>query len=343
MLTRIRPGWAIPENRATPEGLFRDRRRLLQGFAAAPVLAATSPLLAACDEAGEGDQAATPDAQMAEAFVDPTADLYPAPRNERYMVDRPVTAEALATRFNNFYEFGSHKTISEAAQVLPTRPWQVRIDGLVEREMNLDIDDLIRRMPLEERLCRFRCVEAWSMTVPWTGFPMRALVELAQPTAAARYLRMETFFDPEVSSAHRSNFGYPWPYVEGLTMAEATNDMTLLVTGAYGRPAPPQMGAPLRLITPWKYGFKSIKSIIRFSFVAERPLNFWQEIASNEYGFWANVNPEVSHPRWSQATERVMSDGPSPLWDRVPTLPWNGYGEFVADMYSDLADEPLFM
>jgi sulfoxide reductase catalytic subunit YedY len=191
-------------------------------------------------------------------------------------------------------------------------------------------------MPLEERLYRHRCVEAWSMTVPWTGFPLASLVELAKPLSGARYLRTETFLDPAMASGQKSF--YPWPYVEGLTMAEATNELAFVVTGAYGKPVAKSMGAPIRIHLPWKYGFKSIKSIVKVSFVDEQPLNFWQQIQSGEYGFWANVNPDVPHPRWSQARERDITTG-----DQIPTRIFNGYGEFVAGLYSGMKDEPLYM
>ncbi len=342
MLIKIRRGWELPENAATSEQLFRDRRRLVKTLAAGPILAAGASLLSACDGESEA-QAAQKRKSLAEGFVDPTADLYPAQRNLRYRVEREITPEELATSYNNFYEFGSHKSIKEAAQDLPLRPWDVRIDGMVEKEFTIGIDELIRKMPLEERVYRFRCVEAWAMTVPWSGFPLKALVDLARPLSSAKYVRMETFLDKEVSSAQRAGFGYPWPYVEGLTMAEATNELTLMVTGAYGKPVPPQNGAPLRLITPWKYGFKSIKSIVRVSFTDQRPKTMWQQILPSEYGFWANINPKVRHPRWSQASERVLGSGPSVFWDRVPTQIWNGYGEFVADVYKGFEGEKLFM
>jgi sulfoxide reductase catalytic subunit YedY len=192
-------------------------------------------------------------------------------------------------------------------------------------------------MQLEERIYRLRCVEAWAMTVPWTGFPMAELVKLAQPTSDARYVRMETFQDKAVAPGQRQ-FWYPWPYVEGLTLAEATNELAFLVTGLYGKPLPKQNGAPLRLAVPWKYGFKSIKSIVRFTFTDERPVNFWQELQASEYGFWANVNPEVPHPRWSQATERLVGSD-----ERVPTRLFNGYGEDVAHLYDGMDGERLFM
>jgi sulfoxide reductase catalytic subunit YedY len=294
----------------------------LAGLAAGPVLAAAAPLALSRAALAEGE--------------DPSAGLYPVPQNPRYTLDREVTAEKLVTSYNNFYEFGSSKDIADAAQSLPIRPWSVVIDGLVEKEQTIAIDDLLARMPLEERLYRLRCVEAWSMAVPWSGFPLRSLVEFAQPQAGAKYLRMETFNDPYVAPGQRAIW-YPWPYVEGLTLAEATNELAFIVTGAYGKPLPCQNGAPLRLAVPWKYGFKSIKSIVRFTFTAERPVGFWEELQSSEYGFWANVNPEVPHPRWSQATERVVGTD-----ERVPTLLFNGYAEFVADLYKGLEGERLF-
>ena len=324
MLIERRRGWELPERAATPERLFHERRRLVKGLAAGPMLLAGGSALIG----------------VAAAQDDPSADLYPAPRNERYQLDErlpQLSDERLVTTYNNFYEFGSHKQISKAAQALKVRPWTVTVDGMVEREQTLEVDDLLRRMPLEERVYRLRCVEAWSMAVPWSGFPLKALVDLARPLGSATYLRMETFLDPDMASGQKQ-FWYPWPYVEGLTIAEATNELAFIATGLYGKPIPKQNGAPLRLAVPWKYGFKSIKSIVRFTFTNERPLNFWQEIQASEYGFWANVNPEVPHPRWSQAEETPLG---SPM--KVPTLLYNGYAEFVADLYKGLENEPLFM
>jgi methionine sulfoxide reductase catalytic subunit len=255
-------------------------------------------------------------------------------RSEHYTLDRPITDEKLSTHYNNFYEFTEDKDVD--ADALPLRPWTVAIDGMVEKPMTLDIDDILKRMPLEERLYRHRCVEAWSMAVPWSGFPLKSLVELAKPLGSAKYVRMETFKNPKVAPGQKQ-FWYPWPYVEGLTMAEATSELPLLVTGMYGHPVPRQDGAPLRLVVPWKYGFKSVKSIVKVTFTDQRPKTFWEALQASEYGFWANVNPAVPHPRWSQASERVLGiDG------RRPTLMWNGYGEFVAHLYDDLKSERLF-
>jgi sulfoxide reductase catalytic subunit YedY len=208
---------------------------------------------------------------------------------------------------------------------------------MVENEITIDFDELVRKMPLEERLYRHRCVEAWSIAVPWSGFPMRSLVEFAKPLSSAKYVQMATFEDKSVAPGQRQ-FWYPWPYIEGLTIAEATNELAFMGTGAYGKPMPKQNGAPIRLITPWKYGFKSTKSIVRFTFTDKRPKSFWETIQSSEYGFWANVNPKVPHPRWSQATEKELGTG-----KRVPTLLYNGYAEFVADLYKGMENENLFM
>ena len=324
MLIKSPRGWEIPESAATPEAVFRGRRQLIKGLAAGSILASASPLFAPRLALGAVDE-------------DPSAHLYPVPRNQRYMLDRPLTDPEVAAKYNNFYEFGSHKEIWQAAQALPIRPWTVVIDGLVEETMEIGIDELIAKMPLEERLYRHRCVEAWSMAVPWSGFPLRALVEFARPLGSAKYVVMETFLNAGVASGQKQ-FWYPWPYVEGLTMAEATNELAFMATGIYGKPMPKQHGSPLRLAVPWKYGFKSVKSIVRITFSEARPTTFWEAIQSSEYGFWANVNPEVSHPRWSQATERVLGTD-----ERVPTQLYNGYGEFVAGLYEGMEGESLFM
>jgi methionine sulfoxide reductase catalytic subunit len=319
MLIKRRRGWELPESSATPEACFFGRRELLK-IGAGVAVAAALPGLAAAETA------------------DPSAGLYPFKRNESYKLDRELTEEKVAATYNNFYEFGSHKRIADAAQALNVRPWTVELDGMVEKPMTVGIDDLLAKMPREERLYRLRCVEAWSMAVPWSGFPMKALVELAKPLASAKYVEMLTFVDAKVAPGQRQ-FWYPWPYREGVTIEEATNDLAFLVTGAYGKPLQKQFGAPLRLALPWKYGFKSIKSIVKFSFTDKRPVSFWEKLQASEYGFWANVNPQVPHPRWSQATEEVIGSGGK----RVPTLIYNGYGEFVADLYKGKENEKLFL
>jgi len=330
MLIKKRRGWELRESEAASESVFLNRRALIKAAAAGGILAAGGALIGGLPSQTAG-AAATP------ATPDPTADLYPAKRNERYVLDRAVTPEKEVTTYNNFYEYGTSKDIYEAAdEYLKIRPWTVAIDGMVEKPMTVGIDDLIRKMPLEERLYRHRCVEAWSIAVPWSGFPMKALVDFAKPLGSAKYVAMQTFMDPKMAPGERAFF-YPWPYTEGLTIAEATNELAFMVTGAYGKPLKNANGAPLRLSTPWKYGFKSVKSIVKFSFTDQRPKTFWEALQESEYGFWANVNPDVPHPRWSQAMERVIGTG-----ERRPTLIWNGYGEFVASLYVGLEKERLF-
>ena len=320
MLIRRRRGWELRESQATAEAVFLGRRDLIKAAAAGSMLL---PGVLSSFAAAAGE--------------DPSVGLYLAKQNPRYTLDRPLTDEKLATTYNNFYEFGSQKFIADEAQALKIRPWTIKIDGLVEKETTVGIDDLLKRFPLEERLYRHRCVEAWSMAVPWSGFPMAAFVDFAKPLGSAKYLQMVTFLDAKMAPGQKE-FWYPWPYTEGLTIAEARNELAFLVTGMYGHPVPKQDGAPLRLALPWKYGFKSVKSIVRFSFTEKRPKTFWETVQGNEYGFWANVNPDVPHPRWSQASERVLGvDG------RRPTLKWNGYGEFVAHLYDGLDKERLFV
>jgi methionine sulfoxide reductase catalytic subunit len=323
MLIKRTKGWAIAESQATPEALYFSRRSLVKALAAGPILAPALAALSVLPAFAEGE-------------ADPSASLYPVMRNPRYTLDRPLSPEKLVTAYNNYYEFGSQKSIYDEARALKIRPWTVKIDGLVEKPQTIDIDALLKKMPLEERLYRHRCVEAWAMAVPWSGFALKALVDFAKPLGSAKYLVMTTFQDPSMAPGQKQ-FWYPWPYVEGLTMAEATNELAFIATGLYGKPIPRQNGAPLRLVTPWKYGFKSVKSIVRFEFAEKRPATFWETIDSSEYGFWANVNPEVPHPRWSQATERLLGSD-----ERVPTQLFNGYGQYVAEIYNGLEKERLF-
>ena len=323
MLTKRRPGWAIKEGAATPEHVFAARRRLVTAIAAGPILA---PALVG----------ALTRVARAEEVADPSSGLYPVKRNERYTLDRAITSADEVTTYNNYYEFGSQKNIWRGAQAVKLRPWTVKIDGMVEKEMVVDIDTLLKQMPLEERLYRHRCVEAWAMAVPWSGFPLKSLVELARPLSSARYLVTQTFQDAGVAPGQRE-FWYPWPYIEGLTLAEATNELAFVATGLYGKPILKQNGAPLRLVLPWKYGFKSAKAFIRVSFTDKRPKTFWETVGPEEYGFWANVNPAVPHPRWSQASERLIGTR-----ERVPTQLFNGYAPYVAELYKGLEGERLY-
>ncbi|MDB5373639.1 MAG: protein-methionine-sulfoxide reductase catalytic subunit MsrP [Belnapia sp.] len=319
MLIRIRRGWEIPDREVTPETLVFNRRAMLKAGGAAGI--ALSGL--ALPSHGQAQTAATPE--------------FPTPaRNPRYQPERALTAEREATTYNNFYEFGTDKGIYRAAQKLPLRPWTVKVDGLVDTPRDFSVDELIRGMPMEERAYRLRCVEAWSMVVPWTGFPLSALLAQVGVKSGAKYVRFETAAMPAVMPGLRQSW-YPWPYIEGCTVAEAGNDLSFVVLGAYGKPLLPQNGAPIRFHQPWKYGFKAGKSLVKISLVAERPKTFWEAIQAQEYGFWANINPEVPHPRWSQASERVLGTG-----ERVPTKLFNGYGEFVADLYTGLQRERLW-
>lgn len=318
MLIKRRKDWEIPEIVATPEVAYFSRRRLLHGAGAVMLTTA----LSSCDNKRPSAAASAPD---------PTADLYPAKRDPAYKLDRAITPENAVTTYNNYYEFGTSKDIADDAQMLPIRPWTVSFEGMVEKPFTIGIDDLIRKMPLEERLYRHRCVEAWAMAVPWTGFALSKLIALAKPLSGATFVEMQTFMKPDVADGQNQSF-YPWPYTEGLTMAEAMNELAFLATGLYGKPLAKQNGSPLRLAVPWKYGFKSIKGIVRFKFTTKRPTTYWEALGPTEYGFWANVNPDVAHPRWSQASEELIGTAS----ERVLTKIFNGYGAQVASLYKGM-------
>ena len=318
--------WEIPESQVTPERAFLSRRALI-GVGGAGALG----LVAAGLGLGVGGGSAIgagEDRRGVPLAADP---------NARFRQADPRTPEAEFTSYNNFYEFGFSKDIVRHAQRLKTSPWRIVVDGACDTPFEIDLDDLLKKVALEERIYRLRCVEAWSMVIPWLGFPLAELVKMASPKAEAAHLRVETFHDPKVARM-QSSPQYPWPYVEGLTIGEATNELAFLAVGAYGRTFEPQNGAPIRLVVPWKYGFKSAKSLVRFTFTAKRPVTFWQELGPGEYGFWANVNPKVAHRRWSQADERRVGDG-----ERVPTRLFNGYEAEVAGLYKGLEKEKLWM
>ena len=319
LIKHVRPS-DVRASEVTPEAAFLNRRAFIAASAGAIAGSSIAPPALA-------------------QLADPTLDLYPAKRNEAFKLDRPLTEERFSGDYNNFYEFGSSKSVAAAARALKTRPWTIKVDGLVEKPFEIGIDDLLRKMPIEERLYRLRCVEAWAMAVPWTGFPMKAFLDLAKPLGSAKYVTMQTFQDRAVAPGQRQVW-YPWPYTEGLTVPEAANDLAFLVTGVYGRPLANQFGAPLRLAVPWKYGFKSAKSLVRFTFAEQRPKTFWEALQASEYGFWANVNPQVAHPRWSQAKERML--GTDEMRD---TVIYNGYGDEVASLYAgmDPRKERLFV
>lgn len=324
MLIKKKKQWERPESEATPEEIYLKRRDFVKMMGVAGVGAGLlTNGINIFDLFGKKD-----DEKLIKMPETPTSGLYPAKRNAKYTVDRKITDELVAARYNNFYEFSSFKSVWKHVDDMEVRPWQVEVGGLVEKPRVFDIDDLVKEMPLEERLYRFRCVEAWAMTVPWTGFPMSALIKKVSPMSSAKYIRLRTFHNKKWALQQKLRFWLPWPYEEGLTMEEAMNELAFLATGIYGHELPKQHGAPIRLVVPWKYGFKNIKSIVKIDFVEDEPKTFWNTLVPDEYDFTANVNPEVPHPRWSQATERIIDTD-----ERVPTIKYNGYGEFVARMY----------
>lgn len=327
-LIKIPKGWEIPERLVTPEEIYMNRRRFLTTLSFSSLGA--WGLIAGCLE--KSSEAGTQDSGVAKVrrSIPKPKSPYPAPRISKYTVDRPITTEEIAASYNNFYEFTTDKGgVWQLAEKFETHPWEIKLTGHVHKKCTFDIDELIKLFPLEERVYRFRCVEAWSMVVPWVGFSFKKLIDEVQPTSKAKYVRMVSFNRPAQAVGQRTQTWYPWPYYEGLTMEEATNELTMIVTGIYGHALPNQHGAPIRLITPWKYGYKSIKSIVKIEFVSKKPPTFWKTLAPNEYDFWSNVNPKVPHPRWSQAMEEVIDTG-----KQIPTLPFNGYGEYVAHLYN---------
>ncbi|KJH79973.1 protein-methionine-sulfoxide reductase catalytic subunit MsrP [Stutzerimonas stutzeri] len=330
MLIKIPRRSDCHESEVTPEALYLNRRQVMQG-AALSVTCAGLPLMAGAQEGRyEGV-----DADDAPAWFD-------AKRGEARWEAVVAKGEAItpyrdATHYNNFYEFGPDKGDPAAhAPKLVTEPWTVMVDGEVANPGAYSVEDLFAAPRLEERIYRLRCVEAWSMVIPWLGFPLAELVRRLEPTSNAKFVRFETLARPEQMPGMRTGFSLiDWPYVEGLRMDEAMHPLSLMVVGMYGRVLPNQNGAPLRLIVPWKYGFKSVKSIVRISFVREQPATTWQTMAPQEYGFYANVNPDVSHPRWSQARERRL---PGSLFSPNvrATLAFNGYADEVSSLYAGM-------
>lgn len=318
-------GWELPERLATPEEVYLNRRQFIKamGLSGLGAWGILSGCLSDASEAGQEDL------EKVRKTIPKPRPPYPAARNPEFTVDRALTTEEVAASYNNFYEFTTDKDrVWRLAEKLDLDPWQVEVGGLVHKPRTFDVDDLVKTFELEERVYRFRCVEAWSMVVPWVGFPLKKLIEKVEPTSDAKYVRFISFLRPDQAIGQKTQDWYPWPYYEGLTMAEAMNELTLVVTGIYGHALPKQHGAPIRIITPWKYGYKSPKSIVKIEFVRERPATFWNDLSPNEYGFFSNVNPDVPHPRWSQASERIIGTD-----KRVPTLLYNGYEDYVGDLY----------
>ncbi|MFO0688534.1 MAG: protein-methionine-sulfoxide reductase catalytic subunit MsrP [Myxococcota bacterium] len=318
-------GPKIRASEVTDEALFLNRREVLRLGAVAAIGAA----LAGCPAADEADAAA------GAAGATPPGDLPRLegvkPAEAKFRVDGPTTDPKDATRYNNFYEFGTDKTDpAENAHTLRPSPWSVLVDGEVDKPGRVPLETLLAAAPLEERIYRFRCVEAWSMVVPWVGIPLAKVLARFGPTSKARHVAFETLHDPEQMPGQRRSF-IDWPYREGLRIDEAMHPLAFLAVGMYGRVLPNQNGAPIRLVVPWKYGFKSIKSIVRIHFTGTQPRTTWNDLQPTEYGYYANVNPEVDHPRWSQARERPLGS-----FRKQPTLPFNGYGEQVAGLYAGL-------
>ena len=309
--TRRLRGEEIAASEITPERIYLNRRAFMTGAAALALL----PRAVAAE--GQGG-------------------LQPlkAARNPAFTVPDALTSYKSVTTYNNFYEFGTNKDDPERLQgSLRTRPWTLKIEGLCAKPRTFDIEEILK-FPLEERVYRLRCVEAWSMIIPWIGFPLSALLKRVEPTAQARYVEFTTLVDPEMFPGQRRGifgFSLDWPYTEGLRLDEAMHPLTLATVGLYGQVLPNQNGAPVRVVAPWKYGFKSAKSLVKMRLTAEEPKTSWNRAAPNEYGFYSNVNPQVDHPRWSQATERRIGE-----LKRRPTLPFNGYAEQVAGLYAGM-------
>ena len=305
----------IRSSEITPEHVYLSRRKFMAGVGTL----AASAALAACGAQAPGTAAPQP----APAGLDAQA--------QTDELGDPLNAYQAITNYNNYYEFTTDKQgVAILARNFKSEPWKVQVGGLVNSPKTYDIDDLRKKFTQEERVYRLRCVEGWSMVIPWIGFPLASLLKEVEPTSAAKYVRFESIFDPQQMPG-QLNTWYSWPYVEGLRLDEAMNDLALLVTGLYGKPLPNQNGAPLRLAAPWKYGFKSIKAIVQIDLVEEQPVSLWMRAASHEYGFYSNVNPEVPHPRWSQATERRIGES-----GRRRTLIFNGYADRVADLYAGM-------
>ncbi|WP_413111841.1 protein-methionine-sulfoxide reductase catalytic subunit MsrP [Thaumasiovibrio sp. DFM-14] len=327
MLIKNKQQWALSENEATPEHIYKQRRQLLKKLG---MLAVASPFTSSVNASlfGWRDEPTTP------TF---TRTMLNASSSDS---DLTLTPEDKILKYNNFYEFGTGKADpAENSQQFVVDPWTLSINGHIKQPVTLDYDDLFTRFGLEERIYRLRCVEAWSMNVPWIGFPLRSLLNMCQPTSSAKFVAFETLFDPEQmpgQRAYSSGGGIKYPYVEGLRLDEAMHPLTILAVGLYGKTLSPQNGAPIRLVVPWKYGFKSIKSIVKISLVDKQPPTTWNQLAPNEYGFYANVNPQVDHPRWSQASERFIGAGNLFSSRRQSTLMFNGYADEVSALYQGM-------
>jgi sulfoxide reductase catalytic subunit YedY len=325
MIIRTPKPWHNQKTPITSRWLYLNRRYFLKSLIGVS-LGATSLSLVGCQKSKSPKG-------LQETLNQPQ--ISPLTTNPKFAsVERPITDESLAGSYNNFYEFGGNKSIWSNAQKLPTENWKVEVTGLVKNPQTYDLDDIKKRFPIEERIYRFRCVEAWSMVLPWVGFPMKKLIQAVEPTSQAKFVRFTSFYDDNVMPGPTLHFGaLPWPYTEGLRIEEMANELAFFAIGIYGEELPKQHGAPIRAVLPWKYGFKGAKSIVKVEFLAEQPKTYWNQLVPNEYGFVANVNPNVPHPRWSQATEKFISEGPDLSWEIKETQLYNGYEEYVAGLY----------
>ena len=316
-IVKIPKGWEIPERLATPEHVYLNRRKFLAALGTAAVGAAVIP---GRDLLGAGTA-------TSKAGNSP----YPAKRNPAYQLDRPITDEIYATRYNNFVEFSDQKEmIWKLVDRFQTDPWTITISGLVNKPQTVDVSQLIRKFGVEERLYRHRCVDAWAMAVPWTGFPFKALIDWVQPVPEARYVRLVSFVRPDEAPAQKEHPKDPWPHTQGLTIAEAMNELTLITTGLYGHELPKQNGAPIRVVVPWKYGFKSLKSIVAIEFTAQQPGTHWNNLILQAHHFVANVDPNERYMEQSQAHEKILGG-----FEVRPTLLYNGYGSYVSHLYDN--------
>ncbi|MCH9649855.1 MAG: protein-methionine-sulfoxide reductase catalytic subunit MsrP [Deltaproteobacteria bacterium] len=317
--------WLLPNSQGTPEGVFLNRRQVLRslGYSSLGLVLGANT---GCDLDLGGFRHRR---RTAGALGRRFRDRFPARRNLDFGIgDRSLTPEEVSSSTNNFYEFSTNKgAVWELAQGYPVDPWVVEVGGLVHQPRTLNLEDLFRRFPLEERLYRFRCVERWAMQVPWTGFPLARLIDELKPLASARYVRFVSVHDPDRMPGQGNTY-YPWPYYEALRLDEARHDLAFVVLGVYGHALPMQHGAPWRVICPWKYGYKSPKSIVRIEFTEHQPPTFWNDLQPSEYGFFSNVNPDKPHPRWSQAREEDIG-----TLEKRPTLLYNGYAEQVGHLY----------
>jgi methionine sulfoxide reductase catalytic subunit len=337
----------IRSSEITPEQVYISRRAFMKGLgisaAGALLLAACGPQQSSAPIASGSRVTAGSAASSAPASSAPTASAATAPataasasapasvKTVELAGGEPQTTFESITNYNNFYEFSTDKeAVAKLSKDFKTSPWTIAVGGMVNKPTTFGIEDILKKFPPEERIYRLRCVEAWSMVIPWLGFPLAALLKEVEPLSSAKYVRFETVLDPMQMPGQRDTM-YPWPYIEGLRLDEAMHDLTILSTGLYGKSLLPQNGAPLRLVVPWKYGFKSVKSIVKIDLVDKEPKSLWMTLSPDEYGFYANVNPEVSHPRWSQASERRIGET-----SRRRTLPFNGYADQVAQLYTGM-------